>query len=166
MVRPSSARASSSGVSSSVRDSGGPAGGCGAQQRGDVFLSEAEARERIESELGSITPVDRQTEAGAGPATVYRLDRADERGRIGFISAMSAPFCDTCNRLRLTATGVLRSCLFDGGEVDILPILRDPSTTSSTTRRARLAEAMIRCVQLKPDTHSRHGNEQMSRLGG
>jgi cyclic pyranopterin phosphate synthase len=77
---------------------------------------------------------------------------------------MSAPFCDTCNRLRLTADGTLRSCLFEGGEVDIRPILRGPG--NQTTRQTALAEAMTRCIRLKPTVHSNHGNEQMSRIGG
>jgi cyclic pyranopterin phosphate synthase len=140
----------------------GPAGGCGAQDRGDAFISEGEVRAAIERELGPLVPVDRSTEAGVGPANVYRLARGNPAGRIGFISAMSAPFCSTCNRLRLTADGVLRSCLFEGGEVDIRPVLR--SETGS--RQAALAEAMTRCVRLKPEVHSRHGNEQMSRIGG
>jgi cyclic pyranopterin phosphate synthase len=143
----------------------GPAGGCGAQDRGaDAFISEAEVRERIERELGLLIPVDRRTEAGVGPANVYRLAHGDPIGRIGFISAMSAPFCDTCNRLRLTANGVLRSCLFEGGEVDIRPILR--GDTRPLPRREALAHAMTDCVRLKPDVHSKHGNEQMSRIGG
>jgi cyclic pyranopterin phosphate synthase len=143
----------------------GPAGGCGAQDRGDdAFVSEAEARFAIEQALGPLQPVERRSEAGVGPAKVYRLNRADAQGRIGFISAMSTPFCDTCNRLRLTASGVLRSCLFEGGEVDVRSILR--SRSDSQSRRNALASAMADCVRLKPDVHSSHGNEQMSRLGG
>lgn len=143
----------------------GPAGGCGAQDRGaDAFISETEVRERIERELGPLIPIDRRTEAGVGPANVYRLARGQPVGRIGFISAMSAPFCDTCNRLRLTANGVLRSCLFEGGEVDIRPVLRGASDT--TSRCESLATAMTDCVRLKPDVHSKRGNEQMSRIGG
>jgi len=142
----------------------GPAGGCGAQDRGDhSLIPEAEVRERIESELGPLEPVDRKYEAGVGPANVYRLADHAAKGRIGFISAMSAPFCDTCNRLRLTADGVLRSCLFDGGEIDVRPILRSDIVGSKS--RA-LAEAMTECVRLKPDVHSHHGNQQMSRMGG
>ena len=103
----------------------GPAGGCGAQDRGaDALVPEGEVRAAIERELGALLPVDRGAEPGVGPATVYVLDRPGVRGRVGFISAMSEPFCSTCNRLRLTATGVLRSCLFEGGEVDLKPILR------------------------------------------
>ncbi|MGB7156810.1 MAG: GTP 3',8-cyclase MoaA [Tepidisphaeraceae bacterium] len=143
----------------------GPAGGCGAQNRGaDAFIPETEVRDRIERALGPLLPVDRRAESGVGPANVYRLAHGDPVGRLGFISAMSAPFCDTCNRLRLTANGVLRSCLFEGGEVDVRPILRDGHSTKN--RPAALAQAMTDCVRLKPDVHSKHGNEQMSRIGG
>ena len=146
----------------------GPAGGCGAQDRGDVFVSETQVRRSIEQQLGPLLPVDRAQESGVGPAVVYRVARGEEggepRGRVGFISAMSAPFCSTCNRLRLTATGVLRSCLFEGGEVNIRPLLR--STPDRATRLHAIASAMTDCVRLKPDVHSRHGNEQMSRIGG
>jgi cyclic pyranopterin phosphate synthase len=143
----------------------GPAGGCGAQDRGaDAFIPETEVRDRIERELGPLVPIDPATEAGVGPAKVYRLAMGNPRGRIGFISAMSAPFCATCNRLRLTANGVLRSCLFEGGEVNILHTIR--STTDPIERRALLAGAMTDCVRLKPDLHSGHGNAQMSRVGG
>jgi cyclic pyranopterin phosphate synthase len=141
----------------------GPAGGCGAQDRGDAFIAEGQVRAAVEGELGPLLSVDRATEPGVGPATVYRLRNA--RGRIGFISAMSAPFCATCNRLRLTADGTLRSCLFEGGEVPIREILRGNHGSATGLRRA-LADAMTECVRLKPDTHSDHGNEQMSRIGG
>ena len=143
----------------------GPAGGCGAQDRGaDAFVPECDIRAAIEAELGPLVPVDRAVEAGVGPAVVYRLAHRDARGRVGFISAMSSPFCSTCNRLRLTATGVLRSCLFEGGEVDLRPILRGPQT--APRRQALLGHAMEQCVRLKPDVHSGRGATQMSRIGG
>jgi cyclic pyranopterin phosphate synthase len=143
----------------------GPAGGCGAQDRGaDAFIPEPEVRAAIERELGPLVPVERSSEPGVGPANVYQLGLGNPLGRIGFISAMSQPFCSTCNRLRLTADGVLRSCLFEGGEVAIRAILR--SATSTSARRRAVAQAMTDCVRLKPDVHSRHGNEQMSRIGG
>jgi cyclic pyranopterin phosphate synthase len=142
----------------------GPAGGCGAQDRGDVFVAEPLVRRAVEDALGPLAPVDRSEESGVGPAVVYRLARGNPRGRVGFISAMSAPFCSTCNRLRLTATGVLRSCLFEGGEVDLKPILRAPA--EPRTRRHDLGRAMEDCVRLKPEVHGARGNEQMSRMGG
>ncbi|HEV7300863.1 MAG TPA: GTP 3',8-cyclase MoaA [Tepidisphaeraceae bacterium] len=143
----------------------GPAGGCGAQDRGDVFVSETQMRQVIEAELGPLVAIDRDSEAGVGPAVPYRLALHGARGRIGFISAMSAPFCGTCNRLRLTATGVLRSCLFEGGEVDVRGVLRSGDLTP-TARHQRIATAMTDCVRLKPDVHSARGNQQMSRIGG
>lgn len=149
---------------SAVVDHPGPAEGCGAQYRGpDAFVSEEEIRAEIEARLGPLTPVDRAGESGVGPAKVYRLALGKPRGRIGFISAMSKPFCDTCNRLRLTADGKLRSCLFEGGEVDVRPILRGGVFGDV---RQRLAEAMAQCVQMKPKVHGVWGREQMSRIGG
>lgn len=138
----------------------GPAGGCGGQDRGQhAFIPEAQVRERIESELGMLVPIRRRDEPGVGPANVYRLP-GNPAGRIGFISAMSAPFCSTCNRLRLTADGVLRSCLFEGGEVPIRELLRNGAS------QPRIADAMVDCVARKPLVHSYHGDQQMSRIGG
>jgi cyclic pyranopterin phosphate synthase len=77
---------------------------------------------------------------------------------------MSKPFCSTCNRLRLTADGVLRSCLFEGGEVAIRDLIRTQSNPQS--RAIAIAHSMSECVRLKPDVHSQHGNQQMSRIGG
>jgi cyclic pyranopterin phosphate synthase len=140
----------------------GPAAGCENQSRGqDALVSESEAREIIERELGPLEPVDRHSEPGVGPASVWCLSQGNPAGRIGFISAMSAPFCSTCNRLRLTADGLLRSCLFDGGEVDVKSILRGHHPSLSA-----LGNAMAQCVKLKPAVHSYHGNKQMSRIGG
>lgn len=146
----------------------GPAAGCAAQARGEGGLvPEAEVREAIERACGKLMPAEerggdgKEAEAGVGPARVYRL--AGARGRIGFISAMSAPFCATCNRLRLTADGRLRSCLFEGGEVHLRKLLRGETVRG---RQRALAEAMVACVRLKPAMHGGHGNQQMSRIGG
>jgi GTP 3',8-cyclase len=143
----------------------GPAGGCGAQDRGqDALVPESEVRETIERALGPLIAIERELEAGVGPAKVCALQNGNPNGRIGFISAMSAPFCSTCNRLRLTANGILRSCLFEGGEVDIRPTLRN--TLPSRERKLAVAQAMTDCIRLKPEIHTHHGNEQMSRIGG
>jgi cyclic pyranopterin phosphate synthase len=142
----------------------GPAAGCAGQDRGaDALVPEGEVRADIEAQCGPLVPVLRHLEAGVGPANVYRLQNGAARGRIGFISAMSEPFCATCNRLRLTADGLLRSCLFEGGEVDVKPILRQ---SPSELQAGALGRAMADCVRLKPEVHSRHGNQQMSRIGG
>ncbi|MFO0874485.1 MAG: GTP 3',8-cyclase MoaA [Phycisphaerales bacterium] len=124
----------------------------------DAILDNAVVMDRLAARFGPLEPVARANEVGVGPANVFRLPGA--AGRVGFISAMSRPFCETCNRLRLTATGQLRSCLFDGGEIDVLPALRP------TIDAAALARAFADCVVLKPDVHGAHGNRAMSQLGG
>jgi len=58
----------------------------------------------------------------SGPADLYRLSGA--KGIIGFINPISGHFCSTCNRLRLTADGKLRPCLFSDEEIDIKMALR------------------------------------------
>jgi len=144
------------------------------------FISESEIRSRIESRLGPLVPA--RKDIGHGPAVVWRLP--DGLGRIGFISAMSKPFCETCNRLRLTAEGQLRSCLFDGGEVELRPILRGTDSLEGAAAEYRspdpllprspgppvplndLREAFVRCVAFKPEVHSYWGNRQMSQIGG
>ena len=64
------------------------------------------------------------TTHGTEPATSYRF--ADgERGGIGVIAAVTEPFCDTCNRLRLTAEGQVRSCLFALEETDLRGPMRE-----------------------------------------
>jgi cyclic pyranopterin phosphate synthase len=122
----------------------------------DQFVSFDEIRARIEAAHGALTPADR--DVGNGPARVFRLPAA--LGRIGFIHAMSAPFCATCNRLRLTPEGQLRSCLFDGGEVDVRPLVRP------MLQAEELHQAFIDCVVQKPDQHAKYGNRQMSSIGG
>jgi GTP 3',8-cyclase len=142
-----------------------------------AMITEHQIRHAIESAHGPLQPVRRESEPGVGPAKVWTLPNAV--GRLGFISAMSHPFCDSCNRLRLTPDGLLRSCLFDGGEVDLKPILRgqNPESSSQKTEdldpagnlegvQARLLKAFASCVTLKPDTHSHHGNKAMNRIGG
>jgi GTP 3',8-cyclase len=113
---------------------------------------------RIARELGVLTPVERASEKGVGPAQVFSLPGA--MGRLGFISAMSKPFCETCNRLRLTATGELRSCLFDGGEVSVLGALKP------TPDVKKIIDLLEECVAMKPEVHSARGNRQMSQMGG
>jgi cyclic pyranopterin phosphate synthase len=75
-------------------------------------------RDRILERLrqfGELLPA--ASPGGAGPARYYRLGAAG--GTIGFISAMSDHICGNCNRIRLTADGKLRNCLFSRDEVDI-----------------------------------------------
>jgi cyclic pyranopterin phosphate synthase len=132
-----------------------------------AMVTEEQIRARIEGVHGKLLPVRRELETGVGPANVWQVDGAV--GRLGFISAMSHPFCESCNRLRLTPDGLLRSCLFDGGEVDLKPVLRGAELAASGDLRSvheRLLGAFTSCVVMKPETHSFHGNKAMNRIGG
>jgi cyclic pyranopterin phosphate synthase len=60
------------------------------------------------------------------PATEYRF--TDGIGSVGFIASVSKPFCLNCNRLRVTADGKLRNCLFAIAETDLKPVLRGGGT--------------------------------------
>ena len=120
---------------------------------------------RIESELGTLEEVDRQSEPGVGPAIVYRLSHPQAKGRIGFISAMSAPFCATCNRLRLTANGILRSCLFEGGEVNLRDILRSRIQPRQSPASDRPGNDRLRPPQARsPQLPRQRTNEPHRRL--
>lgn len=81
----------------------------------DQVVSGDELRARIEATFGSLITLGRYDPSQ--PATDYGF--ADGRGGIGFIDPVSKPFCESCNRLRLTADGKLRNCLFGREEWDV-----------------------------------------------
>jgi cyclic pyranopterin phosphate synthase len=63
---------------------------------------------------------------GNEPADSYVFE--DGAGEIGFISSVSSPFCEHCNRVRITSDGKLRTCLFSLGETDLRKLLREGAT--------------------------------------
>jgi GTP 3',8-cyclase len=85
----------------------------------EQVLTGAEIRAAIDA-VYPLEPAPREPHA---TARVYRF--ADGVGRIGFINPVSEPFCGDCNRIRLTADGRLRTCLFSLNETDLRAPLRD-----------------------------------------
>lgn len=83
-------------------------------------LSGAEVRRKLEDAFGPLVPIQRND--ASQPAVDFQF--ADGVGRIGFINPVTQPFCQACNRLRLTAEGKLRNCLFSTIEWDIRNLLR------------------------------------------
>jgi cyclic pyranopterin phosphate synthase len=81
----------------------------------DQVVSGGELRAKVESEYGPLVPIGRSDPSQ--PAMDYGF--ADGKGGIGFIDPVSKPFCESCNRLRLTADGKLRNCLFGREEWDV-----------------------------------------------
>jgi GTP 3',8-cyclase len=89
----------------------------------DRVLTADEMLGQLEREFGPLTAVaDADPRA---PATEYQF--ADGH-RVGFVASVSRPFCANCNRLRLTADGKLRYCLFAREEADIKPLLENPDS--------------------------------------
>jgi GTP 3',8-cyclase len=73
--------------------------------------------------IDAVYPLEPEPRAPSATARTFRF--ADGRGRIGFINPVSEPFCGDCNRIRLTADGRLRTCLFSLNETDLRAPLRD-----------------------------------------
>lgn len=124
------------------------------------FMPTSEIQQRVE-EIGELTPVNQRV--GGGPATIYKIKGA--LGTLGFISAVSRPFCDKCNRVRLTSDGMLRSCLLSGGEVDVKKILRS-DVFNATSLAEQLTNAFMKVAMLKPVIHSGRNSAVMHQIGG
>jgi cyclic pyranopterin phosphate synthase len=75
------------------------------------------------------------------------FEYADGGGRVGIIASVSRPFCGSCNRIRLTADGKLRNCLFALDEADVKPLLRGRPDND------RLAEVIRQNVRAKWEGH-------------
>jgi cyclic pyranopterin phosphate synthase len=137
-----------------------PLGGVTAFQQ-DHAIHETSLHKHIESVLGPLEPVNEgQLD---GEARVYQLPGA--RGTIGFISSVSNPFCASCNRVRLTADGVLRLCLLREMETDLRKPLR------AGWSRPRLTALIRESILQKPWGHGLAENQiatnrTMSEIGG
>jgi cyclic pyranopterin phosphate synthase len=108
----------------------------------EKFISTDEIRCIVEK-IGSLAPVEVKK---SGPARYFRLDAA--AGVLGFISPISNHFCGECNRLRLTADGKLRPCLFSETEIDLKPALRSDAPDNEIERLIKLT------IAIKPKGHN------------
>lgn len=87
------------------------------------------------------------TEKTGGPARYYRM--SDSNSRVGFISPHSHNFCDSCNRVRLTAEGLLLLCLGQEHSVDLRRVVRANPADDEALRNA-----IVQSMQLKPKGHN------------
>jgi cyclic pyranopterin phosphate synthase len=111
--------------------------------------------ERLRERYG-LVPVDGPY--GHGPARYWRVPGA--AGTVGFIAGVSDHFCAGCNRLRLTADGRLRTCLFSGEETDIRPLLDHPDELRAALDAVLAAKVYDRCAEQRPNERA------MSQIGG
>lgn len=119
-------------------------------------------KEELMKKIAPLGRLNRLPFRGGGPSRNYRLEGA--KGIIGFISPMSNHFCDYCNRLRLTASGSIRPCLFSDREFDIKTPMREGASDEA------LEALFLDAVNAKPAGHSLHTQtptlSSMSKIGG
>jgi len=106
------------------------------------YISSAEAQSRL-AERFTLTP---SSESSGGPARYWRIPNS--KTRVGFISPHSHNFCDTCNRVRITAKGELYPCLGQNDSVALLPLLRNASAPAGAVK-----QAIIDSMGIKPQGH-------------
>ncbi len=123
-----------------------------------------EIREKLEAQYGAMVPT--KEALGNGPAKYYKLSGFS--GRIGFISALSHEFCEACNRIRLTADGILKPCLNYESHIDLKKSMREGASD------LELERIFAEGIYQKPRCHAfgdmeKHGmweKHQMWGIGG
>jgi cyclic pyranopterin phosphate synthase len=124
------------------------------------YVSNEETQRRIESSYGRLEMLNEGELVGE--ARMYRI--ANAKGQIGFINPVSEPYCDDCNRLRLTADGKIRLCLLTDHELDFRTALREEGSQA-------LLPLFERAVRNKPVGHQLRSGiypelRGMSQIGG
>jgi len=120
--------------------------------------------DEIRAAIHAVYPLEPEPREPHATARTYRF--ADGQGRIGFINPVSEPFCGDCNRIRITAEGKLRTCLFSLNEID----LRDPMRAGASDDDL---EAIIRAAVWRKELKHRvnepgfvQPDRPMSAIGG
>jgi cyclic pyranopterin phosphate synthase len=135
--------------------------GNGQEWRKSDLLTIPQIKSRLEN-VGKLVPI--PSDRWDGPAKRFRIEGAI--GEIGLIGAVSTHFCDDCNRLRLTADGKIRTCLFSDEEIDVKELLRKGGSDQD------LKERLLVALRAKPerhhiDTHQfKKCQRNMSAIGG
>jgi cyclic pyranopterin phosphate synthase len=109
----------------------------------DQVLGGDEIIDRLQGEFGPLVPAERTDRSQ--PAVDYRF--ADGSGRIGLINPVTQPFCGDCNRLRITAEGQVRNCLFSTVEWDARALIRSGGSDRE------IADLVKECVASKKAGH-------------
>ena len=126
----------------------------------DRLMTSEEIKQRIEQKY-VLEPAKIE---GSGPASYFKIDGGT--GSVGFISPMSNHFCARCNRIRMTAEGKLRACLYEQGETDLKPALKRSSDDEE------LRQLFIATLDAKPMQHhmqsgwGEDNHRKMYQIGG
>jgi cyclic pyranopterin phosphate synthase len=126
----------------------------------DQVLSGAEIRAMIERQW----PLE---EVPASPSSTARRFRfADGAGEVGFVSPVTEPFCSSCDRIRVTADGRLRTCLFSRTEWDLQAPLRDGASDAALEEVIRDAVAHKELKHRINEPGFVRASRTMSQIGG
>ncbi len=108
------------------------------------FMPATEMKEKVETLFGKLEPISGK---GNGPAKLFKVEGTG--ARIGFITAISDHFCDSCNRLRLTSDGKLRLCLMRDDEIDLKSIIRgqNPEKLREAIKTALLRKSKVNGIE-------------------
>jgi cyclic pyranopterin phosphate synthase len=120
----------------------------------DLVVPAAEVKRRIEARW-PLEPI-----AHERSETARKFRFADGNGRngaghaqIGLIASVTQPFCGFCSRIRITADGKLRTCLFSKEDYDLKPLLRGPRSGHSNASNEDIARFIQECVHEKEEGH-------------
>ncbi|RLB71987.1 MAG: GTP 3',8-cyclase MoaA [Deltaproteobacteria bacterium] len=125
-----------------------------------LVVSSQEVLQRLHDHY-SLHPVDRG--ALAGPAEEFSI--AGAQGQIGVIAPLSGHFCQDCNRIRITAAGAVRTCLFSDHEFDLKPLLVAGNIDDIASELQRLVSDKPACHTLNSKT-SEYSPFSMAQIGG
>ena len=99
-------------------------------------------------------------------ATAQRFAFADGKGEVGFINPVSEPFCDNCDRVRITADGQFRTCLFSTWETDLRAPLRAGASDAELEQVIRDAAWRKELKHYINDPGFQRASRSMSQIGG
>ncbi|MDQ2716456.1 MAG: GTP 3',8-cyclase MoaA [Chloroflexota bacterium] len=130
--------------------------------RKEDILTGAELKAIIEAEYGPLVPIT----TGDASETARRYTFSDGTGEVGFINPVSEPFCASCDRIRLTADGQLRTCLFATEETDLRAVLRASDSDEDLAAAIRQAVWHKELKHHIGDKRFKRANRSMSMIGG
>lgn len=109
----------------------------------DLVVSKNEIINKISSNFMDIFPLKDSNYQCSDPETIYNF--ADGKGKIGFISSITEPFCNNCDRVRLTSDGKFLTCLFDQKGYDLKSLIRSGKTDKD------IMDYIYMCQKKKPE---------------
>ena len=130
--------------------------------RKEDILTGAELKAIIENAYGSLV----QITTGDPAETARRYTFSDGIGEVGFINPVSEPFCASCDRIRLTADGQLRTCLFATEETDLRAVIRSEASDDDLAATIRKAVWNKELKHYIGDKRFKRASRSMSMIGG